>query len=179
MILIVDDSALVRQTLRAIVEADPAFHVMVAGDPYEAVALMSKTAPAAIILDINMPRMDGLTFLRKLMRQHPLPVLLCTDHPELGLTGLEMGAIEVIPKPCWDDPSELEEWGARLRESLRQAIDLGTAARDEPPSAQPDAPERRRDFAPRALGGTGRASGTDHRHRREHGRRAGRIPSSG
>jgi two-component system chemotaxis response regulator CheB len=120
--LIVDDSALARQALKAIVEADPGFRVLLASDPYEAVEVMKRTAPAAILLDLNMPRMDGLTFLRKLMRQHPLPVLLCTDHPQKALEGLEIGALEVIPKPRWDDPSERDVWGERLRDSLRLAI---------------------------------------------------------
>lgn len=130
-ILIVDDSAVARQTLRAIVEREPAFRVITAGDPYEAVEVMRRTVPSAILLDVDMPRMDGLTFLRKLMRQHPLPVLLCTDHPERGLTGLEYGALEVIPKPRWDDPAILDAWGDRLHESLRLAI----APRPSPTSA--------------------------------------------
>src|SRR3954470_14929496 len=121
-VLIVDDSAVARQALKAIVEADRDFRALLASDPYEAVEVMKRTVPAAILLDVNMPRMDGLTFLRKLMRQHPLPVLLCTDHPQRALEGLELGAIEVIPKPRWDDPSEQAAWGERLRESLRLAI---------------------------------------------------------
>src|SRR5258707_14369693 len=121
-VLIVDDSAVARQALKAIVEADRGFRALLASDPYEAVEVMKRTVPAAILLDVNMPRMDGLTFLRKLMRQHPLPVLLCTDHPQKALEGLELGAIEVIPKPRWEDPSEQADWGNRLRESLSLAI---------------------------------------------------------
>ena len=68
-----------------------------------------------------MPRMDGLTFLRKLMRQHPMPVILCTDHPERGLTGLELGAIEVIAKPDWNDRRRDGRLGGEaLRDSLRR-----------------------------------------------------------
>ncbi len=121
-ILIVDDSAVARQALKAIVEAERGFRVLLASDPYEAVEVMKRTVPAAIVLDVNMPRMDGLTFLRKLMRQHPLPVLLCTDHPQKALEGLEIGALEVVPKPRWEDPYEQAAWGERLRESLRLAI---------------------------------------------------------
>lgn len=137
-VLIVDDSAVARQALRAIVERDPAFRVVTAGDPYEAVEVMRRTVPSAILLDVDMPRMDGLTFLRKLMRQHPLPVLLCTDHPERGLTGLDYGALEVIPKPRWDDPAVLEAWGDRLHESLWQAIaarSSSATAATPPPAA--------------------------------------------
>jgi two-component system chemotaxis response regulator CheB len=121
-ILVIDDSAVVRQALRAIIEEDPGFQALTANDPYQAVDVMRRTAPAAIVLDVDMPKMDGLTFLRKLMRQHPLPVLLCTDHPERGVAGLELGALEVISKPRWGDPEELVGWGERLRESLRLAI---------------------------------------------------------
>jgi two-component system chemotaxis response regulator CheB len=121
-VLIVDDSAVARQALKAIVEAERGFRALLASDPYEAVEVMKRMVPAAILLDVNMPRMDGLTFLRKLMRQHPLPVLLCTDHPQKALEGLELGAIEVIPKPQWDDLSERAAWGDRLRESLHLAI---------------------------------------------------------
>ena len=64
----------------------------------------SKSVPGVILLDVEMPRMDGLTFLRKLMRQHPMPVVLCTDQAERAVTALEMGAIEVIAKPDWRDP---------------------------------------------------------------------------
>jgi two-component system chemotaxis response regulator CheB len=121
-VLIVDDSVIARQALKAIVEAEQGFTALLASDPYEAVEVMKRTVPAAIVLDVNMPRMDGLTFLRKLMRQHPLPVLLCTDHPRKALEGLEIGAVEVIPKPRWENPSERIAWGDRLRESLHLAI---------------------------------------------------------
>ena len=98
-ILVVDDSAVVRQALKAIIEEEPGFHVQTASDPYDAVAVMSRMVPDAIVLDVDMPRMDGLTFLRKLMRQHPLPVLLCTDHAQRGLTALELGARRSSPSP--------------------------------------------------------------------------------
>ena len=75
-VLVVDDSALVRQRLKSIIESDPQFRVVLAADPYEAVAMLSKSVPGVIVLDVEMPRMDGLTFLRKLMRQHPMPVVL-------------------------------------------------------------------------------------------------------
>jgi two-component system chemotaxis response regulator CheB len=124
---VVDDSAVVRQTLKAIIASDRAFQVLLANDPYGAVAVIAKTVPDVILLDVNMPRMDGITFLRKLQRQHPMPVIMCTDDPERGLKGLELGALEVIPKPRWEDDAELEAWGERLRESLRQAAGVRQA----------------------------------------------------
>ena len=100
-VMVVDDSAVVRQRLKSIIESDPHFRVVLAADPYEAVAILSKSVPGVIVLDVEMPRMDGLTFLRKLMRQHPMPVVLCTAQAERAVTALEMGAIEVIAKPNW------------------------------------------------------------------------------
>ena len=117
----VDDSALVRQRLKSIIEADGQFRVVLAADPYEAVALLSKSVPGVIVLDVEMPRMDGLTFLRKLMRQHPMPVVLCTSQAERAVTALEMGAIEVIAKPDWNNANRLPEWSQNLVESIRNA----------------------------------------------------------
>jgi two-component system, chemotaxis family, protein-glutamate methylesterase/glutaminase len=156
-ILVVDDSAVVRQALKAIIEAEPGYRASTASDPYEAVAALSRSVPAAIVLDVDMPRMDGLTFLRKLMRQHPLPVLLCTNHPSRGVAALELGALEVIAKPDWNDASDLGPWGARLRESLRNAVGL-SAGRDPPqPAAEPrhgiDAVLPRAPFVPHAAPG--------------------------
>jgi two-component system chemotaxis response regulator CheB len=124
-VLVVDDSALVRQRLKAIIESDTGFRVGLAADPYEAVAMLSRSVPGVIVLDVEMPRMDGLTFLRKLMRQHPLPVVLCTAQAERAVTGLEMGAIEVIAKPDWNNADRLAEWSQKLLESIRNAARAG------------------------------------------------------
>ena len=156
-VLVVDDSAVVRQALREIIETHPAFHVLVAADPYEAVAVMGKTVPRAIVLDVDMPRMDGLTFLRKLMRQHPLPVILVTDHPARGVAALELGALEVIAKPEWRDPSGLATWAEGLRESLRLAVgrhDPRASEKEPRIAAEPrhgaDAIIARRPYSPHA-----------------------------
>jgi two-component system chemotaxis response regulator CheB len=125
-VLLVDDSAVVRQRLKSIIESEPGFRVVLAADPYEAVEALKKSVPDVILLDVEMPRMDGLTFLRKLMRQHPLPVVLCTAQAERAVTALEMGAIEVIAKPDWNDGTRLSDWSQSLLESLRAA-----ARRDE------------------------------------------------
>jgi two-component system chemotaxis response regulator CheB len=124
-VMIVDDSAVVRQRLKSIIESDPRFRVVLAADPYEAVALLSKSVPGVILLDVEMPRMDGLTFLRKLMRQHPMPVVLCTDQAERAVTALEMGALEVIAKPDWRDPTRMTAWSHSLLESVRNAARAG------------------------------------------------------
>jgi two-component system chemotaxis response regulator CheB len=128
-ILVVDDSAVVRQKLRSIIEADPRFRVTTAGDPYEAVAMLAKSVPAAIVLDVEMPRMDGLTFLRKLMSQitRPIPVVLCTSIADRALSALEMGALEVIPKPDWRDPVKMAAWAGEFLDSVRDAVGAGRA----------------------------------------------------
>jgi two-component system chemotaxis response regulator CheB len=135
-VMVVDDSAVVRQRLKAVIESDPRFHVVLAADPYEAVARLSKSVPGVIVLDVEMPRMDGLTFLRKLMRQHPMPVVLCTDQAERAVTALEMGALEVIAKPDWRDPARMASWSHNMLESIRNAARAGRLPlRDDKASA--------------------------------------------
>ncbi len=124
-VLVVDDSAVVRQTLKSIVESDGTFKVTTATDPYDAVEVLKKMVPSVILLDVEMPRMDGLTFLRKLMRQHPLPVVMCTSIADRALSALEIGAMEVIAKPDWRDPSKMSVWSANLLESIRNAARAG------------------------------------------------------
>ena len=124
-VLVVDDSAVIRQRHKQIIESDPRFRVILAADPYEAVAILAKSVPGVILLDVEMPRMDGLTFLKKLMRQHPLPVVLCTDVAERAVIALQMGALEVIKKPDWRDPAKLSEWSKVLLESIRNAARAG------------------------------------------------------
>jgi two-component system chemotaxis response regulator CheB len=138
-VLVVDDSALVRQRLKSIIESDAQFKVVLAADPYEAVAMLSKSVPGVIVLDVEMPRMDGLTFLRKLMRQHPMPVVLCTAQAERAVTALEMGAIEVIAKPDWNDGARLSDWSQNLLESIRNAARAGRLPfRDDRPASTTD-----------------------------------------
>ena len=103
-VLVVDDSALVRQTLTEILNSDPMIEVVgTASDPYVAVKKIKDIVPDVITLDIEMPRMDGLTFLKKLMAQHPIPVVVISTLTEKGtetaLHALEYGAVEIIAKP--------------------------------------------------------------------------------
>jgi two-component system chemotaxis response regulator CheB len=113
-VLIVDDSALVRQTLSAILGSDPEIEVMgTASDPFAAAAIIRQNIPDVITLDIEMPRMDGLTFLRKIMTQHPIPVVICSSLAESGaettLKALEYGAVSIIQKPKIGTKQFLEE----------------------------------------------------------------------
>ena len=113
-VLIVDDSAVVRQTLSEILSADPHIEVLVpAADPYVAVDRMREEVPDVITLDVEMPRMDGLTFLHKIMSQHPIPVVMCSSLTEAGsdtaLKALDYGAVEIITKPRMGTQQFLEE----------------------------------------------------------------------
>ncbi|NPA36452.1 MAG: chemotaxis response regulator protein-glutamate methylesterase [Chlorobi bacterium] len=104
-VLVVDDSAVVRQSLSTILESDPEITVIAtAADPIIAVKKIMKEVPDVITLDIEMPRMDGLTFLRKIMSQHPIPVVvissLTTAGTETAMKALEYGASEIIGKPA-------------------------------------------------------------------------------
>jgi two-component system, chemotaxis family, protein-glutamate methylesterase/glutaminase len=102
-VLVVDDSALVRQVMQAILQTDRRIRVGIAADPLIAMAKMEKERPHVIITDLEMPRMDGLTFLRKIMANSPIPVVICSGHAakgtDLALRALEEGAVEIITKP--------------------------------------------------------------------------------
>jgi two-component system, chemotaxis family, protein-glutamate methylesterase/glutaminase len=125
-VLIVDDSAVVRQTLTAILNTDPDIEVIAtAGDPYVAAARITEQVPDVITLDIEMPRMDGLTFLKKLMCQHPIPVVICSSLAEEGalsaLKALEYGAVEIITKPKLGTRQFLEDSRVVLCQSVKAA----------------------------------------------------------
>jgi two-component system chemotaxis response regulator CheB len=91
--LIVDDSAVVRQTLREVLESDPEIEVIAtAGDPFVAAERIAEQVPDVITLDIEMPRMDGLTFLKKIMSQHPIPVVICSSLAEEGAQSTLQGS---------------------------------------------------------------------------------------
>ncbi len=106
-VLIVDDSPLMRQLLTQILSSDPELEVVgTAGDPYVAREKIKALLPDVITLDIEMPRMDGLTFLEKLMRGHPMPVVMISTLTERGaettLRALSLGAVDYVSKPKLD-----------------------------------------------------------------------------
>jgi two-component system chemotaxis response regulator CheB len=103
-VLIVDDSSLVRQTLSEILSSDNTIEIIgTASDPFIAAAKIQEQVPDVITLDIEMPRMDGLTFLQKIMSQHPIPVVICSslsgEGTDSALRALELGAVDIITKP--------------------------------------------------------------------------------
>lgn len=125
-VLVVDDSALVRQTLIELLSSDPGIEVIgAAADPYAAVDRMKEIVPDVITLDVEMPRMDGLTFLRKIMAQHPIPVIICSTLTEQGaettLKALEYGAVEIIQKPKVGTKKFFEESRIRICDAVKAA----------------------------------------------------------
>ena len=129
-VLIVDDSAVVRQTLNDVLSSDPEIEVIgTASDPFVAAERMREQVPDVITLDIEMPRMDGLTFLQKIMAQHPIPVVICSSLAEEGaqstLRALEYGAVDIITKPHVGSKQFLED----SRISLCQAVKAAAGAR--------------------------------------------------
>jgi two-component system chemotaxis response regulator CheB len=125
-VLIVDDSAVVRQTLTSILESDSQIEVMgSAADPFFAAKKIQAEIPDVITLDIEMPRMDGLTFLKKIMTQHPIPVVvissLTREGTETGLKALEYGAIEIITKPQMNTKQFIEESKIKICDAVKAA----------------------------------------------------------
>lgn len=103
-VIVVDDSAVVRQVVTALLESDPDIQVLAAvADPILAMSRMANQWPDVIVLDIEMPRMDGITFLKKIMAEHPTPVVICSTLTERGtqtsLAALSAGAVSIITKP--------------------------------------------------------------------------------
>ncbi len=129
-VLIVDDSALVRQTLSQVLSSDGEIEVVgTAADPFIAAERIAQQLPDVITLDIEMPRMDGLTFLKKIMTQHPIPVVICSSLAEDGagstLKALEYGAVDIVTKPRVGSRQFLEE----SRVMLCQTVKAAAAAR--------------------------------------------------
>jgi two-component system chemotaxis response regulator CheB len=125
-VLIVDDSAVVRQALSEVLSSDPGIEVIgTASDPFVAAERMREQAPDVITLDIEMPRMDGLTFLRKIMSQHPIPVVICSTLAEEGaqstLKALEYGAVDIIAKPRLGTKKFFAESSVILCEAVKAA----------------------------------------------------------
>jgi two-component system chemotaxis response regulator CheB len=137
-VLIVDDSAVVRQVPSAIVVSDP--HLRRSGTATDAIMALEKVAlewPDLIVLDIDMARMDGITLLKKLMRERPTRVLICSSLTEQGaeitMQALAAGAVGYVTKPKPGVKQVLSSSSARLLQSLRQAAP--TTPRQLPPLA--------------------------------------------
>src|SRR5438552_14563795 len=124
-VLVVDDSAIVRQVLGSVLSEKRGFCVNVAADPFIAMDKMKKFPPDVILLDLEMPRMDGLTFLEKVMSQNPVPVVICSEltapRTEAAIRALEIGAVDIITKPKVAIRGFLEESAVLLEDTVRAA----------------------------------------------------------
>ncbi|HNX96879.1 MAG TPA: response regulator, partial [Candidatus Aminicenantes bacterium] len=125
-VLVVDDSAVVRQVLTKILQSDPDIQVIAsAPDPFIAAERIAHEVPDVITLDVEMPRMDGITFLQKIMSQHPIPVVICSslaqDGSDTTLKALEYGAVEIITKPQLGTREFLEESSIRICDAVKAA----------------------------------------------------------
>lgn len=125
-VMIVDDSAVVRQSLQDILNADPEIEVIAtAQDPYIAADKLRRVVPDVITLDVEMPRMDGLTFLKKLMSQHPIPVVICSSLVGEGtdtlMHALESGAVDIIQKPTLGTRQFIEDSRVQICDTVKGA----------------------------------------------------------
>jgi len=124
-VLVVDDSAVVRQVLESILSQEPDMSVLVASDPLIAQQKMLRVRSDVIVLDLEMPRMDGLTFLRKIMADDPIPTVICSGvavrGTEAALRALDEGAVGIVTKPKLGVRNFLYESGLVLTDMVRSA----------------------------------------------------------
>ena len=138
-VLIVDDSAAVRQALVEIISSADDLEVMAtAGDPFQASEKLRNEVPDVITLDVEMPRMDGVTFLRRLMAQRPIPVVVCSSLVGAGTETLsavlEAGAVDVIAKPSLGARQKLLENQIQIQDVVRAAAHARLVRRSAAPS---------------------------------------------
>lgn len=125
-VMIIDDSASVRAAFASLLKGDPGIDLTAtASDPFEAAALMKTSLPDVLLLDLHMPKMDGLTFLKKIMKQRPMPVVVISSFAQEGseatMRALEYGATEVLLKPRISSNEERTEAATRLSDVIRAA----------------------------------------------------------
>lgn len=124
-VLVVDDSAVVRQVMHAILSQEHDMAVAVAADPLIAMQKMKQMRPHVVVLDLEMPRMDGLTFLRKIMAEDPIPTLVCSGVAAKGtenaLVALDEGALGILTKPKLGVGNFLHESALALIDMVREA----------------------------------------------------------
>lgn len=126
-VLIVEDSMLFRELLARNLEGDPAIQVVAtAKDPYEARDAIVKHKPDVMTLDVELPRMNGIDFLRKLMPQYPLPVLVISSLSDKVFDALNAGAVDFVAKPTVSNRSQMEDF---IRNELLVKIKIASTAK--------------------------------------------------
>lgn len=143
-VLLVDDSAVVRQVLATMIDSAPGLRVVAtAMDPVVAMEKMAREWPDVILLDVEMPRMDGISFLKKIMAERPTPVVICSTLTEVGasttLQALAAGAVSFVTKPRSGLKSFLEESAATIVSAVREAAQA-RPRRQSPPASRPVEP---------------------------------------
>src|SRR3954467_1409227 len=136
-VLVVDDSALVRQILVEILKTARDIEVVgTASDPFAARERIKETNPDVLTLDVEMPRMDGLTFLANLMRLRPMPVVMVSSLTEKGcettLRALELGAVDFVSKPKIDIAGTLKDFSEEILGKIRMAAEARVVSRRAP-----------------------------------------------
>lgn len=136
-VLVVDDSAVVRETLTQLINRSPHLEVMAAAkDPIDAADKIKAEVPDVITLDVEMPRMDGITFLRRLMAQKPIPVVICSSLVGEGtktlLAAMEAGAVDIVQKPVVGTKKFLEESAIVIQDKIVGAAQARLNARRGP-----------------------------------------------
>ncbi|NML59724.1 chemotaxis response regulator protein-glutamate methylesterase [Massilia sp. RP-1-19] len=136
-VLIVDDSALIRSVMKEIIGSQPDMEVVgVAPDPLVARELIKQTNPDVLTLDVEMPKMDGLDFLEKLMRLRPMPVVMVSSLTERGseitMRALELGAVDFVTKPKISIQTGMREYTELIADKIRAAAKARISARSVP-----------------------------------------------
>jgi two-component system chemotaxis response regulator CheB len=151
-VLVVDDSALIRELLTMLLSADPEIEVVgTASDPLIARERIKALNPDVVTLDVEMPNMDGVTFLRKIMTLRPMPVVMVSTLTKAGaeitLEALEIGAVDFIAKPTGDFDNAMSDLAEELRSKVKSAAHARVGMRRVPaverkPGQRPHAPEK-------------------------------------
>lgn len=145
-VLVVDDSELIRQVLTEILSATPDLEVVGAAEhPYEAREMIKQLNPDVLTLDIEMPKMDGISFLRNLMRLRPMPVVMISTLTEAGapatLDALELGAVDFVAKPQGASWHDLQGYAQIIQDKVRNAASANVSAHESRPAPEAAVPK--------------------------------------
>jgi two-component system chemotaxis response regulator CheB len=165
-VLIVDDSAVVRQVLSSrLGDAEGIEVIATAADPVFAMARMERQWPDVIVLDVEMPRMDGITFLKKIMAEHPTPVIICSTLTQKGaettMQALSAGAVGIVPKSTTGIKQHLQDASDDLIHAVRSAARANVRRLKPVPNSHKAAPKLSADaILPEASGAMARTTET-------------------